>query len=189
MILNDIDIEKSIKMGHLNIDPPPKLIGPSSIDLTLGSTFKILHPKCKEIDPQNVSEDNYYTFDWSKFEVPFSLGPRQFALAETVEKISIPNFLAAKVEGRSSMGRLGVLVHATAGYIDPGFEGTITLELYNLNDVPILLYPGQRVCQLVVEQMTGRCKKPYGHEDLNSKYQGQSGPTVSRIKDDTETFI
>ena len=116
----------------------------------------------------------------------FIIHPNEFALATTLEYVKIPDDLVARVEGRSSMGRLGVTMHVTAGFIDPGFEGKITLEISNIGAMPVALYPGQRVCQIVFETMTTPSEVPYGHPDRNSKYMGQTKPESSRVKLDYE---
>jgi dCTP deaminase len=116
----------------------------------------------------------------------FIIHPNEFALATTLEYVKVPDDLVARVEGRSSMGRLGVTMHVTAGFIDPGFEGKITLEISNIGAMPVALYPGQRVCQIVFETMTSPSEIPYGHPSRNSKYMGQTSPESSRIKRDYE---
>ena len=116
----------------------------------------------------------------------FIIHPNEFALATTAEYVKLPDDIVARVEGRSSIGRLGVTMHVTAGFIDPGFEGNITLEISNIGAMPVALYPGQRVCQIVFETMTTPSELPYGHPDRNSKYMGQTKPESSRVKLDYE---
>ncbi|OPY27283.1 MAG: dCTP deaminase, dUMP-forming [Methanobacterium sp. PtaU1.Bin242] len=117
---------------------------------------------------------------------PFIIHPGEFALATTYETVKLPDDLVARVEGRSSMGRLGITMHVTAGYIDPGFQGKITLEISNIGKMPVALYTGQRVCQIVFETMTSPSQRPYGHPDRDSKYMGQKRPISSKIKQDYE---
>lgn len=190
-ILSDSDIKKHIKEGLILIDPledPERQIQPSSVDLRIGSEFKgfrIIRKPC--IDPKDKSDIESYmeSFHITEKE-PFIIHPGEFALATTFEKVKLPDNLVARVEGRSSMGRLGITMHVTAGYIDPGFCGKITLEISNIGKMPVALYPGQRVCQIVFETMTSPAEKPYGHPDRDSKYMGQTRPETSRIKHDYE---
>jgi dCTP deaminase len=190
-ILSDSDIKKHIEEGLILIDPledPERQIQPSSVDLRIGSEFKgfrIIRKPC--IDPKDKSDIESYmeSFHITEKE-PFIIHPGEFALATTFEKVKLPDNLVARVEGRSSMGRLGITMHVTAGYIDPGFCGKITLEISNIGKMPVALYPGQRVCQIVFETMTSPAEKPYGHPDRDSKYMGQTRPETSRIKYDYE---
>lgn len=190
-ILSDSDIKKHIEEGLIIIDPledPERQIQPSSVDLRIGSEFKgfrIIRKPC--IDPKDKSDIESYmeSFHITEKE-PFIIHPGEFALATTFEKVKLPDDLVARVEGRSSMGRLGITMHVTAGYIDPGFCGKITLEISNIGKMPVALYPGQRVCQIVFETMTSPAEKPYGHPDRDSKYMGQTRPETSRIKHDYE---
>ena len=158
-ILSDKTLKEYLKEGKIGFEPlkDDKQIQPSSIDMRLGDEFKV-----------------------------FKVFPNEFALATTLEYVKVPEDLVARVEGRSSMGRLGVTMHVTAGFIDPGFEGKITLEISNIGAMPVALYPGQRVCQIVFETMTTPAEMPYGHPDRNSKYMGQTRPESSRIKQDYE---
>ncbi len=190
-ILSDSDIKKHIEKGLILIDPledPERQIQPSSVDLRIGSEFKgfrIIRKPC--IDPKDESDIESYmeSFHITDKE-PFIIHPGEFALATTFERVKLPDNLVARVEGRSSMGRLGITMHVTAGYIDPGFCGKITLEISNIGKMPVALYPGQRVCQIVFETMTSPAEKPYGHPDRDSKYMGQTRPESSRIKHDYE---
>ncbi|HSO25199.1 MAG TPA: dCTP deaminase [Methanobacteriaceae archaeon] len=190
-ILSDSDIKKHIEEGLILIDPledPERQIQPSSVDLRIGSEFKgfrIIRKPC--IDPKDESDIESYmeSFHITDKE-PFIIHPGEFALATTFERVKLPDNLVARVEGRSSMGRLGITMHVTAGYIDPGFCGKITLEISNIGKMPVALYPGQRVCQIVFETMTSPSEKPYGHPDRDSKYMGQTRPESSRIKHDYE---
>ena len=189
-ILSDKDLKNYISKGKITIDPleSEKQIQPSSIDLRMGNEFKTFKLIRKPyIDPKDEEEiASYMESIIIDDEEPFIIHPNEFALATTHEYVKVPDDLVARVEGRSSMGRLGVTMHVTAGFIDPGFEGRITLEISNIGTMPVALYPGQRVCQLVFETMTSPSEKPYGHPDRNSKYMGQQSPESSRIKQDYE---
>lgn len=187
-ILSDKDIIRYMDEGRISIDPieDEKQIQPSSVDLRIGNEFKgfkiITKPYIDPYDDKDLeSYMSSFTIDEGK---PFIIHPGEFTLATTYEYVKIPDDIVARVEGRSSMGRLGVTMHVTAGYIDPGFEGKITLEISNIGKMPVALYPKQRVCQIVFETMTSPSAKPYGHEDRDSKYMGQTGPQVSKIKED-----
>ncbi len=161
----------------------------SSMDLRLGKFFKtynrqeitILDPK-KTLKNGDASLTTLFERD---NQTPFIVHPGDFVLGVTAEKISLPNDIVARVEGRSSLGRLGIVVHSTAGFVDAGFEGTITLEITNLNTVPVALYPDMRVCQLAFETMTSEAIVPYGKKPC-SKYQNQELPEESRIGNDPE---
>lgn len=188
MILSDRDLKARLQKGDLVVDPitdPELQIQPSSIDLRLSNTFvvyRLPHVAC--IDARDPTSVEGYT---ETIEIPdgdgFVLQPGAFALGSTAEIVHIPNDLVARVEGRSSIGRIAVVVHATAGFIDPGFQGRITLELSNLGRCAVKLYPGMRISQIVLHTMTSPAERPYG-EGRGSKYQGQTGPVASRIGHD-----
>lgn len=190
-ILSDKHIKKFIDEGKISIDPlidPEMQIQPSSVDLRIGNEFRgfkiIKKPFIDPKDPENI--DSYMESVHIGDGEAFIIHPNEFTLATTLETVKVPDDLVARVEGRSSMGRLGLTMHVTAGFIDPGFEGKITLEISNLGKMPVALYPGQRVCQIVFETMTSRAEKPYGHPDRDSKYMGQNKVESSRIKQDYE---
>ncbi|BAW30812.1 MAG TPA: dCTP deaminase [Methanothermobacter sp.] len=190
-ILSDRDIKKCLKDGLIIIDPledPERQIQPSSVDLRIGNEFKgfkIIRKPC--IDPQEPEDIESYMKSYHiKDGESFIIHPGEFTLATTYEYIGLPDNLVARVEGRSSIGRLGITMHVTAGYIDPGFHGKITLEISNIGKMPVALYPKQRVCQIVFETMTSPAEKPYGHPERESKYMGQLKPETSKIKDDYE---
>ncbi len=189
-ILSDKTIKKYLKEGKIGFEPlqDEKQIQPSSVDMRLGDEFKVFKVIRKPyIDPEDEEDIASYM---ESMIVPegeaFIIHPNEFALATTLEYVKVPDDLVARVEGRSSMGRLGVTMHVTAGFIDPGFEGRITLEISNIGAMPVALYPGQRVCQIVFETMTTPSELPYGHPERNSKYMGQTRPESSRIKQDYE---
>ena len=189
-ILSDKTIKEYLEEGKIVIDPlkDEQQIKPSSVDMRLGDEFKVFKVIRKPyIDPKDEEDIAEYM---ESSTVPegeaFIIHPNEFALATTQEYVKVPDDLVARVEGRSSMGRLGVTMHVTAGYVDPGFEGRITLEISNIGAMPVALYPGQRVCQLVFETMTTPAELPYGHPKRNSKYMKQLKPESSRVKLDYE---
>ena len=189
-ILSDKTIKEYREEGKIVIDPlkDEQQIQPSSVDMRLGDEFKVFKVIRKPyIDPKDEEDIAEYM---ESSTVPegeaFIIHPNEFALATTQEYVKVPDDLVARVEGRSSMGRLGVTMHVTAGYVDPGFEGRITLEISNIGAMPVALYPGQRVCQLVFETMTTPAELPYGHPKRNSKYMKQLKPESSRVKLDYE---
>ncbi len=192
MIISDIDIERLISENRIEVNPTneegdqPKSyqIQPASIDLRLASEFKIQENTQKGfIGLEDPQEDLLREVDVED-DGEFILQPNKFVLARTKEYISIPNDITAFIEGRSSIGRKGLFVE-NAGWIDPGFEGTITLELLNAGNLPIKLKPGIRICQIVFSELTNPSKKPYNKKE-DSKYQGQIKPTGSRIHKDQE---
>jgi dCTP deaminase len=185
VILSDRDLRAHLASGHIGIEPlddPDLQIQPASVDLRLASTFvtyRLPHVPC--IDARNPRVVEEYTETLTIAEGDgFVLQPGEFALGSTLEWVRVPDDLVARVEGRSSIGRLAVVVHATAGFIDPGFEGRITLELSNLGRCAVKLYPGMRISQVVFHTMTSPAERPYGPA-RGSKYQGQEGPVPSRI--------
>lgn len=189
-ILSDKTIKEYLEEGKIVIDPlkDEQQIQPSSVDMRLGDEFKVFKVIRKPyIDPKDEEDIAEYMESSTVPESEaFIIHPNEFALATTQEYVKVPDDLVARVEGRSSMGRLGVTMHVTAGYVDPGFEGRITLEISNIGAMPVALYPGQRVCQLVFETMTTPAELPYGHPKRNSKYMKQLKPESSRVKLDYE---
>ena len=190
MILSDRDIRKAIDSGRVKIEserPEPFHIHASSMDLRLGSTFKLYdHSKFPLLDPKRPEtfQGNMRTVTVAEGEA-FIVQPGEFVLGVTCETITVPDDLVVRVEGRSSLGRLGIIVHSTAGFVDPGFHGTITLEISNLNRLPVALYPGMRICQLAFEMMSSPAETPYNAKP-GSKYQGQVLPEESRLSLDME---
>ncbi len=192
MILSDRDIKRQVKEGRIVVNSPmndhEKNIFASSWDFRLGKHFKVYKKSCVAIlDPLKMDSFGDLTKLYT-IENPgeaFVVHPGDFVLGVTLEKVKLPFDIVARVEGRSSLGRLGIIVHSTAGFIDAGFEGTITLEISNINNVPVALYPGMRVCQLAFETMSSPAEVPYG-EKSSSKYQGQELPEESRITIDPE---
>ncbi|MDD5624093.1 MAG: dCTP deaminase [Candidatus Peribacteraceae bacterium] len=191
MILSDRDIRKAISSGRVKIEPEQELallhIHASSMDLHLGNIFKLYeHSKFSVLDPKKPESfiGNTRTITIADGD-PFIVQPGEFVLGATREKITVPDDLVVRVEGRSSLGRLGIIIHSTAGFVDPGFSGTITLEISNINRLPVALYPGMRVCQLAFETMTSPAETPYALKP-GSKYQGQMLPEESRLAQDVE---
>ena len=184
MILSDRDIFAKIDAGEIQIESPHEKwheqIHASSMDLRLGNFFRIFkHSKFPIIDPKSPAANLTDLVEIPACE-KFIVQPGEFILGVTAEKISLPDDIVARVEGRSSLGRLGIVVHSTAGFIDAGFCGTITLEISNLNRMPVALYPGMRVCQLAFEQMSSPALVPYSQKK-SQKYQNQIQPTESAI--------
>ena len=204
MILSDKDVRERLKRGDLKIEPlEDHQIGPASVDIKLGSAFRVFKLSDHTvIDPLNYQDDfkkevslgsgvtmkrHEYTDLYEGFskEKPFVLHPHDFVLGSSIERFEFPDDLGGKLEGRSSLGRIGLVIHSTAGWFDPGFQGTCTLEITNIGKIPIKLYPGMRVGQMVFEQMTSKSENPYNLRD-QSKYSGQMEPTESRIGKDLE---
>ncbi len=192
MILSDRDIKAAIASGKVLIENTQGTdlnahIHASSMDLRLGNVFKVYeHSRYSLLDPKNPKTfaQNMRIITIPDGE-PFIVQPGEFILGVTQEKITVPDDLVVRVEGRSSLGRLGIIVHSTAGFVDPGFSGTITLEISNLNRLPVALYPGMRVCQLAFEMMSSPAETPYNSKP-GSKYQGQILPEESRLSIDAE---
>ena len=164
-ILHDKRIKLCLSAGWIVVEPKPLTIQPASIDLTLGNEIKTLN---NETILLNNGE--------------FILKPYEFVLASTYEYVEIPDFLVGIVNGKSSLGRLGLFIHITAGYIDPGFKGNITLELFNCTNNPIVLKKGMGICQIVFETLTGAVENPYGSKCLNSHYQNSRGTVYSKYE-------
>ena len=180
-VLSDGTIRRLVEDGRIKIDPwDETLVQPASVDLRLGDSFRVFHNhRASAIDlrdpPQHLTEEVKVTGD-----EPFVIHPGEFALGRTVEWVELPDDIVARIEGKSSLGRLGLIVHATAGFCDPGWKGTLTLELANLTRVPILLYHGLAIAQLSFMALDAPAERPYGHEELGSHYQGQVDATASR---------
>lgn len=185
MLLSDRDIQLYVENGSLGIEPfDPAFIQPSSIDVRLDKLFRVFDSHgdvC--IDPTREQSELTRLVECAP-DRAFVLHPGEFVLGSTYEKVSLPADMAGRLEGKSSLGRLGLAVHATAGFIDPGFEGHVTLELSNLAPLPIKLWPGMKIGQLCLMLMTSPAKYPYGHWRNKSRYQGQRGPTASRSYQD-----
>ncbi|QBJ95987.1 dCTP deaminase [Rhodococcus sp. ABRD24] len=181
MLLSDRDIRAEVSSGRLGIDPfESEMVQPSSVDVRLDSLFRVFNnTKYTHIDPA-LRQDELTTLVEPAAGEPFVLHPGEFVLGSTLEVCSLPDDLAGRLEGKSSLGRLGLLTHSTAGFIDPGFSGHITLELSNVANLPITLWPGMKIGQLCLLRLTSAAEHPYGSSAAGSKYQGQRGPTPSR---------
>jgi dCTP deaminase len=188
VIFSDRSIRNAIDTGTIIIDPyEPTFVQPSSVDLRVGKGFRVFeNHRYSEIDPRSPQSDLTKLVEIGD-EEPFMLHPGEFVLGSTLERVKLGDDVVARLEGKSSLGRLGLLIHSTAGFIDPGFEGHITLELSNVATLPIAIYSGMKIGQISFYQMTTAAEFPYGSPELGSKYQGQSGPTASRSHRDFGT--
>ena len=188
MILSDKDIKNNIKRGRIRIFPRPDYkvqLGSCSIDLKLGMSFRIFeHSRFSFIDPydKNLSKKITKLIKVKKGQ-PFILHPNDFVLATTVESFELPNDLLARLEGRSSLGRLGIVVHSTASIFEPGWRGKVVMELGNLGRMPVALYPGMRICALTFETLSSEVEVPY-YQKKSAKYVGQDSPEASKIADE-----
>ena len=181
MLLSDRDIKAEISAGRVQMDPYDEaMIQPSSIDVRLDRWFRVFeNHKYPHIDPSIEQEDLTRLLE-TEGDEPFILHPGEFVLGSTYEVVSLPDDVAGRLEGKSSLGRLGLLTHSTAGFIDPGFSGHVTLELSNVATLPITLYPGMKIGQLCLFRLSSPAEHPYGSKKYGSRYQGQRGPTPSR---------
>jgi len=180
-VLSDATIRELIESGRIVIDPfDPAMVQPASVDIRLGGSFRVFHNhRIKSIDlsdpPRDLTEH---------VEIPdggeFVIHPGEFVLGRTVELLELPDDIVSRIEGKSSIGRMGLVVHATAGFVDPGFRGTLTLEITNFNSVPIVLRPGLPIAQLSFMALDRPAERPYGHPELGSHYYGQVDATESR---------
>ena len=184
MLLSDRDIRSEIDNGRVVLDPwDPAMIQPSSVDVRLDKYFRLFdNHKYPYIDPAQDQPELTRLLEVEPAE-GFVLHPGEFVLASTLETVTLPDDLAARVEGKSSLGRLGLLTHATAGFVDPGFSGHVTLELSNVATLPIMLWPGMKIGQLAFFRLSSAAETPYGSAKYGSHYQGQRGPTASRSFD------
>ena len=181
MLLSDRDIRAEIEAGRVVLDPwDPDMIQPSSVDVRLDKYFRLFdNHKYPVIDPAQDQPDLTRLVEVDPAD-GFVLHPGEFVLGSTLEAVTLPDDLAARVEGKSSLGRLGLLTHATAGFVDPGFTGHVTLELSNVATLPIMLWPGMKIGQLAFFRLSSPSENPYGSSKYGSHYQGQRGPTASR---------
>src|SRR5947208_9306982 len=180
MVLSDRTIRRLLDEGRIEIDPyDESLLQPSSVDVRVDRYFRVFHnARYPYIDVRERQEDLTELVEVDS--EPFILHPGEFVLGSTLERIRLPDDLVARLEGKSSLGRLGLLIHSTAGFIDPGWDGHVTLELSNVANLPITIYRGMKIGQLSFVQLTEAAESPYGSGALGSKYQGQQGPTPSR---------
>jgi dCTP deaminase len=181
MVLSDRTIRRLLEEGEIEIDPyDDDLVQPSSVDVRVDRFFRVFrNSRYPYIDVKEPMEDLTELVEIDGPE-PFILHPGEFVLGSTLERIRLPDDLVARLEGKSSLGRLGLLIHSTAGFIDPGWDGHVTLELSNVANLPITIYHGMKIGQLSFVQLTEPAEAPYGTALLGSKYQGQAGPTPSR---------
>jgi dCTP deaminase len=181
MLLSDRDIREQLESGRVGLDPLDLgMIQPSSIDVRLDKYFRLFdNHKYPFIDPREDQPELTRLVEIQDGE-PFILHPGEFVLGSTYELVTLPDDIAARLEGKSSLGRLGLLTHSTAGFVDPGFSGHVTLELSNVATLPIKLWPGMKIGQLCFIRLTSPAEKPYGSAEYSSRYQGQRGPTASR---------
>ncbi|MCX6485846.1 MAG: dCTP deaminase [Rhodoluna sp.] len=181
MLMSDRDIRAAIESGQIGLEPlEMSLLQPSSFDVRLDRFFRLFdNHKCAYIDPAEDQSDLTQLIEVDPKEA-FILHPGEFVLGSTYEFVSLPDNIAARLEGKSSLGRLGLMTHSTAGFVDPGFKGHVTLELANVSNLPIKLWPGMKVGQLCFFQLSSPSETPYGSEKYNNRYQGQRGPTASR---------
>lgn len=180
MILSDVDIRRQISDGRIVINPfDPEMVQPSSIDVRIDAHFRVFHNHRYEvIDVKQQMDDLTEQVDVE--DGPFILHPGEFVLGSTLEWVELPDDIAGRLEGKSSLGRLGLVTHSTAGFVDAGFQGHLTLELSNLANLPITLYPEMKIGQMAFFKLTSPADVSYGQERLRSKYQGQRGPTPSK---------
>jgi dCTP deaminase len=181
VIFSDRSIREAIAQGRIEIDPfDDRFVQPSSVDLRVDSLFRVFeNHRYPHIDPREPQDDLTKLIEVADGE-PFVLHPGEFVLGSTFERVRLGNDVVARLEGKSSLGRLGLLIHSTAGFVDPGFDGYLTLELSNVANLPISIYPGMKIGQISFYQMTTDADQPYGSGAIGSKYQGQRGPTPSR---------
>ena len=182
-VLSDGTIRRLVDEGRIKIDPwDPGMVQPASVDLRLGRSFRVFHNhRIKAVDlsapPSGLTELLEVEEDGD-----FVIHPTEFVLGRTTETVELPDDVVARIEGKSSLGRLGLIVHATAGFVDPGFRGTLTLEITNFNSVPIVLRPGLPIAQLSFMALDRPAERPYGHPELGSHYHGQTEATESRYE-------
>ncbi|MBA2639131.1 MAG: dCTP deaminase [Nocardioidaceae bacterium] len=181
MLLSDRDIRGEIDAGRVALEPyDAAMVQPSSIDVRLDRLFRVFeNHRYPHIDPAEEQPELTRMVEPQGAE-PFILHPGEFVLGSTYEVVSLPDDVAARLEGKSSLGRLGLLTHSTAGFIDPGFSGHVTLELSNVATLPIKLWPGMKIGQLCFFRLSSPAEHPYGSSVYGSRYQGQRGPTPSR---------
>ncbi|WP_344126374.1 dCTP deaminase [Luedemannella flava] len=189
MLLSDRDLVTEIKNGQLQLSPyESELVQPSSIDVRLDRWFRTFNNHLyTHIDPAQRQDDLTSLVEVPDGQ-PFVLHPGEFVLASTLEVVTLGDALAARIEGKSSLGRLGLLTHSTAGFIDPGFSGHVTLELSNVATLPMTLWPGMKIGQLCVFRLSSPAEHPYGSAVYGSRYQGQRGPTASRAWQNFQTW-
>jgi dCTP deaminase len=182
VVLSDRTIRQEIEAGRIVVDPyEPSMVQPSSVDVRVDNRFRVFHnARYPFIDVRQPMDDLTELVEVAEDE-PFILHPGEFVLGQTLERVRLPDDLVARLEGKSSLGRLGLLIHSTAGFVDAGFEGNLTLELSNVANLPITIYHGMPIGQISFMRMDGPVESPYGSRETGSKYQGQAEPTPSRF--------
>jgi dCTP deaminase len=182
VVLSDRTIREEIAAGRLVFDPyDPDMVQPSSVDVRVDNRFRVFHnARYPYIDVRQPMEELTELVEVQPPQ-PFILHPGEFVLGQTLERVRLPDDLVARLEGKSSLGRLGLLIHSTAGFVDAGFEGNLTLELSNVANLPITIYQGMPIGQISFMRMDGPVERPYGSDETGSKYQGQAEPTPSRF--------
>ncbi len=185
MIFSDRTIREALASGRIVIDPfEASYVQPSSVDLRVGHAFRVFeNHRYALIDPKAEQPELTKQVE-ATAEEPFMLHPGEFVLGSTLETVRLSDDVVARLEGKSSLGRLGLLIHSTAGFVDPGFQGHLTLELSNVANLPIAIYPGMKIGQISFYALSTPAEHPYGTAEAGSKYQGQRGPTASRIHRD-----
>jgi dCTP deaminase len=182
VVLSDRTIRAEIEAGRIVIDPyDPSLVQPSSVDVRVDRRFRVFHnARYPYIDVRQPMEDLTELVEVHDGE-PFILHPGEFVLGQTLERVTLPDDVVSRLEGKSSLGRLGLLIHSTAGFVDAGFSGNLTLELSNVANLPVTIYEGMPIGQISFMRMDGPVENPYGSGESHSKYQGQAEPTPSRF--------
>jgi dCTP deaminase len=187
VILSDRDIRAQIEAGRIVIEPfTPEAVQPSSVDLHLDSRFRVFRNSRYPYIDVRVEQPELTELVEISGDDPFILHPGEFVLGSTLERVALPDDLVARLEGKSSLGRLGLLIHSTAGYVDPGWDGNLTLELSNVANLPITLYQGMKIGQISFQRLTSPVEVPYGDARIGSKYRGQRDPTASLYHRDFE---
>ncbi len=187
MILSDRSLREQIEAGRIVIDPfDERCVQPSSIDVKIGNLFRVFRNHTSAVIDVKQNQENLTELITIADDGVFMLHPGEFVLGSTLERIGVPDDLVSRIEGKSSLGRLGLIIHSTAGFIDAGFDGHVTLELTNIATLPITLYPRMKIGQVSFMQMTTPADRPYGSGARGSKYQGQRGPTPSRYWENFE---
>ena len=187
MVLSDRDIRAEIAGGRIVIDPfIPEAVQPSSIDLHLDRRFRVFRNSRYPFIDVRADQPELTELVEISGDDPFILHPGEFVLGSTYERVELPNDLVARLEGKSSLGRLGLLIHSTAGYVDPGWEGNLTLELSNVANLPITLYDGMKIGQISFQRLSSPAEVGYGDARIGSKYRGQRDPTASLYHRDFE---
>ena len=180
-VLSDGTIRRLVADGRVVIDPwDPDMVQPASVDLRLGDSFRVFHNHLAPAIDLDRPPEHLTELIMIRPDESFVIHPGEFVLGATLERVELPDDVVARIEGKSSLGRLGLIVHATAGFVDPGFAGTLTLEITNLTRIPIILWPGKPIAQLSFMALDAPAERPYGSPELGSHYQGQTAATESR---------